>query len=152
MKIVLADENHLRKMYHWFYNPVVFFLSNPELNYPYYYDDWKKFWFNNAIQKLFVLIDSNEIKGCISSKHANDSTEISHVYIEREYRRMGFAKQLIDHSVNLFNDRDFVVYLHKSQREQIHLFETSGFTRQEKSVNRQFESSPHLFNLYRRSH
>ncbi|MCB0279867.1 MAG: GNAT family N-acetyltransferase [Calditrichaeota bacterium] len=130
----------------WFYNPVVFFLCDPELVYPFHKNDWIEF---AKKRQFFVYCDDKRMIACVALKNGDDGTEITHLFVDKLFRRKSFAKHLIRHICAMSHKT--AVKLHQSQREQIKLFETLGFENTKVNDEFLFESKNERFYVYQRS-
>lgn len=137
-----ASNSDIKKIYHWFYNPVVFFLSDPTLEYPLHQNNWIQL---NSVREFYVISDTSVINGCLA---VDSDNMITHVYVKKDKRNRGYAKQLINF---VCQGKSVSVYLHQKQREHIKLFTGMGFKKAKSSKEFQFESAQHQFDLYRRS-
>lgn len=141
-----ATNKDIEQLFNWFYNPVVFFLCDPSLKYPFHLDDWLKL-FNS--RNLFVIKNNNFIVGTIAVIKNKTQQEFSHLYIDKLYRGNGFAKELIQYVLK--NNQLTVVKLLEKQRELINLFTGFGFIKTNIKESFNFESQSEVFDLYHRS-
>ena len=152
MKIRRASKKDIKKITFWYDNPVVFFLSDPTLKYPFTVSDWLEFWSTQRERTLFVLEDQDEIVVAVSSKLTNNATELSHIYVDKKFRRMGYARKLINHVINLNQSTGYQVMINVLQREHVQLIESLGFRESADVFDHKFDGNNYQFKLYHRSH
>ena len=81
----------------WFQNPKTLNLVSPSLTYPFKFNDWiKKIYSNKQGKVISIVIRKNQwIIGHISYHIEKNKYHIFHLFIKKEYRKLGLATKLI---------------------------------------------------------
>ena len=129
------------------YNPVAFFLSNPELKYPYHFDDWINYFNNNKI--LYAAhVNKQTVAFLCLVKHDKNNCELQHLFIRTPYRKRSISKKIITMLLDDINYKQITVNLEDNQREHHKLFKELNFKKTDRQKEFLFESKPYSFSKW----
>jgi len=116
----------------WFKDPKDLNLTSPSLSYPFNFNQWIDYAYDNSDTVTHVLKKDNWIIGHISLKirKENQLVHIFHVFIDKSQRGKGYSKLLIKHGIDWAKSKKFSsITLGVSPKNQIaiNLYKFFGF-------------------------
>lgn len=83
----------------WLTNPKILHFTAPKIQYPYNINNWISTSYNDENTCTYTIEIDNWIIGHLSAKLDNEthSAHLFHLIIDKNHRKKGFAKKLIDH-------------------------------------------------------
>ena len=97
------DDEHIRilnsVLSKWLSNPKTLYFTAPKIKYPYKINNWISTSYNDKNTHTYTIEIDNWIIGHLSAKLNNetDSAHLFHLIIDKNHRKKGFAKKLINH-------------------------------------------------------
>lgn len=82
----------------------------------------------NEFEK-YLIIEDGEILGFLSYLKLYDKIEINYIYIAENYRRLGYASQLLNYLLNHEEYNDITLEVRSKNENAISLYEKNGFKR-----------------------
>ena len=90
----------------WFKDPKELNLFEPRLHYPFNFKKWKAIVYKSSNTENFTLIKNKWVIGIGNILFNTDlkSAQIMHIYIDDNYRRKGFATNIIQYLEKIANN------------------------------------------------
>jgi len=87
----------------WFKNPKDLHLTSPQMTYPFDFRKWSALYYKGDDTTSLVALDKKWIVAYLSVKviPENNQGVLFHLIVDREYRRKGLAKLLMEHAGNM---------------------------------------------------
>tara|TARA_Y100000590_G_C15283780_1_gene849845 strand:+ start:82 stop:573 length:492 start_codon:yes stop_codon:yes gene_type:complete len=91
----------------WFKDPKELNLVEPRLHYPFNLKKWEAISYRNSNAESFTLINNKWVIGIGSIIYSKDfkSGKILHIYIDLNYRRKGFATNIVQYLEKVANNK-----------------------------------------------
>ncbi len=116
----------------WFQNPKDLNLTAPQMTYPFNFTRWIANSYTTQNTRSFILKKDKWIIGYMSLQlqPKNDFVHLFHVFIDREHRKKGLSKLLIEHSISFAKKMDIpaiTLFVNPNNQIAIKLYESFGF-------------------------
>jgi L-amino acid N-acyltransferase YncA len=142
-----ADKKAIGLFTQYLFNPVAFFLSKPQLEYPYNEDDWKKYFSEHAT--LYVgVIEKKQVVYFALSTNGRKKFLLTHLFVPPIYRKNSFSKKALRKFIEEFDFTEVQVELECNQREIIKLFNDLNFTNINETHSYLFETKEYKFSKW----
>ena len=128
---------HERKMLkaclrNWFSNPRDLQFTDPRMPYPFDFRKWCALSYQEENIKTFVINEEGWVVAYLSVKiiPENKQAHFFHLFVDKNHRRWGLAKKLLDHAINYaedFNVNFITLNVVPKNERAIAVYKTAGF-------------------------
>ena len=131
------DSEHVRilnsVLSRWLKNPKTLHFTSPTVQYPYDINNWIAISYNDQNTHTYTIEIDNWIIGHLSTKYNNktNSAHLFHLIIDKNHRKKGFAKKLINHVEKKLVTGNNINYITlncvKKNEPAINLYQSIGY-------------------------
>ncbi len=116
----------------WFSDPKALNLTDPRMNYPFRFEKWVKLSYSEGEKKTWILRENEWIVAYLSLSFVSEENRghLFHLYVDREYRKRGYARKLIHQAESWAKDRNctnLTLRVFSGNEPAIKLYNSLGF-------------------------